>query len=255
MKIKSLKDAPTPNKLGIPSRTWIGAAFSVLYVGLLISLLFWRSKDIAALELNLLGDFVAGAVGPMAFLWLVLGYLQQGDELKQNTEALKLQADELANSVEQQRKLVELTRQQIEEERRRARLEIARHKKASKPKFLTKILDFQIEDSGDLHLDISLKNVGAPCSHVRVRSGVQSVSAQLSPTDSESQNRTIVVLSRGPNPLESADIFISYLDSAGGTGTQSIWINSYTDEDGPHFTVGGEDDSRVWEHALSAARD
>lgn len=252
MKDKKLRSS---DNWGTQSRTDIGVAISVIYAGLLISLVIWRWSEIAKLDLNELGDFAAGAFGPIAILWLVLGYFQQGDELKQNTDALQLQANELANSVEQQRKLVELTRKQIEEERRRARLEIARHKEASKPKFVTKILDFQTEGSGDLHLDISLKNVGGPCSHVRLRPDVQSVSATLSPTDSESQNRTIVVFSHGPNPLESVVIFISYLDSAGGTGTQRIWINSYADEDGWDFTVSGEDDLRVWEHALSAARD
>lgn len=45
--------------------------------------------------LNEFGDFIAGAFAPLAFLWLVLGYYQQGKELQQNTAALQLQADEL----------------------------------------------------------------------------------------------------------------------------------------------------------------
>lgn len=60
--------------------------------------------------LNELGDFIAGAFAPLAFFWLVRGYYQQGKELKQNTEALRLQADELKNSVEQQKLLQETTR-------------------------------------------------------------------------------------------------------------------------------------------------
>jgi len=58
------------------------------------------------LTLNELGDFLAGTMAPLAIFWLVLGFLQQGDELKQNTEALKLQAEELRQSVEQQKELV-----------------------------------------------------------------------------------------------------------------------------------------------------
>ncbi|WP_398493349.1 hypothetical protein [Variovorax sp.] len=78
-------------------------------------------------KLNEWGDFVAGFSAPLAFLWLVLGYRQQGRELNNNTQmldlqtkelaqstaALKLQADELKNSVEQQTLLVEATREQI----------------------------------------------------------------------------------------------------------------------------------------------
>ncbi|NAO52177.1 hypothetical protein EZZ79_20770 [Pseudomonas syringae] len=61
----------------------------------------------------------------MAFLWLVLRYLQQGDglrlstralelqadELRQGTEALLLQAQELKNSVEQQSIMAAATQQ------------------------------------------------------------------------------------------------------------------------------------------------
>ena len=50
-------------------------------------------------ELNEVGDFLAGVFAPLAFFWLVRGYYQQGEELRQNTQALKMQSDELANSV------------------------------------------------------------------------------------------------------------------------------------------------------------
>lgn len=57
-----------------------------------------------AMPLNELGDFFAGVFSPLAFLFLYLGYKQQGKELKQNTEALKLQAQELSNLVKEQEK-------------------------------------------------------------------------------------------------------------------------------------------------------
>ena len=46
-------------------------------------------------KLNEWGDFFAGFFAPMAFFWLVLGYMQQGEELKHSTEALRPQAEEL----------------------------------------------------------------------------------------------------------------------------------------------------------------
>ena len=66
-----------------------------------------------AMRPNEWGDFLAGSFGPVAFLWLVLGFIQQGHELKQNGEALRLQADELKNSVEQHKDLVAATREQV----------------------------------------------------------------------------------------------------------------------------------------------
>nr|WP_010591225.1 hypothetical protein [Acinetobacter bereziniae] len=47
------------------------------------------------LSSNELGDFLAGSFAPLAFLFLYLGYKQQGIELKQNTKALIMQAEEL----------------------------------------------------------------------------------------------------------------------------------------------------------------
>jgi hypothetical protein len=49
-------------------------------------------------SLNEFGDFVAGAFAPLAFFWLVRGFYQQGKGLKQNSEALNIQAQELQKS-------------------------------------------------------------------------------------------------------------------------------------------------------------
>lgn len=80
----------------------IGAISTLLYLILLGGLAGIRFEELKSLPLNSLGDFLAGAFTPVAFLWLVLGFLQQGQELRQGTEALLLQAQELRHSVEQQ---------------------------------------------------------------------------------------------------------------------------------------------------------
>jgi hypothetical protein len=81
---------------------WICLWVSVLYCG-------WGPAS--DMVLNEWGDFLAGVSAPLAFLWLVIGYFQQGDELGLNTKALKqqeralqLQVEELKQSVEQQNK-------------------------------------------------------------------------------------------------------------------------------------------------------
>lgn len=84
----------------------VGVWVSGLYVGLLCIYAFMQRCEVMAMTPNEAGDALAGAASPLAFFWLVLGYLQQGDELKQNTHALRLQAEELKNSVEQQRQMV-----------------------------------------------------------------------------------------------------------------------------------------------------
>lgn len=74
------------------------------------------------LSLNELGDFLAGIFAPVAFFWLILGYIQQGKQLDQNTQALEqqeqalqLQIKEMRETVQQQGELVLLQKQQNED--------------------------------------------------------------------------------------------------------------------------------------------
>jgi hypothetical protein len=80
----------------------IGTVITLLYLGIGGYFVSGRSAELQQLPLNELGDFMGGAFGPMAILWLVLGFFQQGEELRQNTRALHLQAEELRESVNQQ---------------------------------------------------------------------------------------------------------------------------------------------------------
>ncbi len=70
--------------------------------------------DIKPMGINELGDFLAGVFGPLALIWVVLGFLQQGHELKASSDALNLQAEELKNSVKAQSELSEATQKQLE---------------------------------------------------------------------------------------------------------------------------------------------
>ena len=72
-----------------------------------LALTFWYLSffgvdfnKIKALEPNALGDFLAGTFAPLGFILLILGYML-------NTSALKIQAQELRNSVQEQQALVE----------------------------------------------------------------------------------------------------------------------------------------------------
>ena len=90
------------------------------------------------LEPNEVGDFLAGVFSPLAFLWLVLGYFQQGQELRQNNKALELQAMELHNSVKQQEKMVEVTKSQLDAEIENIQHQRAMWQKSIEPRILVK---------------------------------------------------------------------------------------------------------------------
>lgn len=66
----------------------------------------FNAHNFMKLELNAKGDFLAGVFAPLAFLWLVYGYFQQGRELR-------LQVQELKNNVTQQAALVSFQQQEI----------------------------------------------------------------------------------------------------------------------------------------------
>ena len=85
---------------------WIGICGTLAWAIIIALLLTLNVNPLLSLRPNELGDFLAGAVAPLAFLWLVVTVFQQHRELKLNTKALQLQAEELKNQVEETRALV-----------------------------------------------------------------------------------------------------------------------------------------------------
>ena len=101
----------------ISALSTIGIILTIIYGLFLFYLVQPKLSCLGSMSLNNIGDFLAGAFGPLAIFWLILGFLQQGKELKQSTEVLKLQAKELNDSVEQQKELVSLSKEQIDSTR------------------------------------------------------------------------------------------------------------------------------------------
>lgn len=95
--------------------------------GLIMGWLSWKS-----LELNELGDFLAGAFGPLAIFWLVLGFFQQSKELRNNVNALHLQSTELEKAATQQKLLAEANERiaNFEDHRWKFQFEVERRKLA-----------------------------------------------------------------------------------------------------------------------------
>lgn len=159
-------------------RTKIAVVITVIYLVAFSLITGWRFKEVLELPLNEIGDFLAGAFGPLALAWLVFGYFQQGDELRQGTEALRIQGDELKNSVEQQHRIAEISLQALEFERE-VRVEQEKRLRASLRPILTL-------DGGDPKLvedvwmiECNLVNDGAKIFDVQVYVVVDGVSEYL----------------------------------------------------------------------------
>ena len=77
------------------------------------------------LRVERMGSFLEGAFAPLAFLWLVIGYFLQKKELRQNTEAMKMQFVEIQKSAEQAVLQAEATARSELHQRRESLLKLA----------------------------------------------------------------------------------------------------------------------------------
>ena len=80
---------------------WVIVGLTIFYI---VAILFFRFNDawelLKAGNLNELGDFLAGFFTPLAFGWLVYGYLQQSKELRLQREELSLTRNQLGKQTE-----------------------------------------------------------------------------------------------------------------------------------------------------------
>ena len=80
---------------------WVTSGVSVLYIAII---LFLRGSDAWRLlttgDLNELGDFFAGFFTPLAFGWLIYGYLLQSTELSLQRKELELTRAQLGKQTE-----------------------------------------------------------------------------------------------------------------------------------------------------------
>lgn len=142
-----------------------GIRASIAWLTIAVLFLAVCAKWDERLAPNAWGDLFAGIAAPLAFLWLVLGFLQQGKELRISSEALRMQAEELRASVEQQKQLVEATREQvlatINDQRQRQLAE----ERARRAEFVFRPTSV-IGASDGLTVDLEVTNVGAVATNI-----------------------------------------------------------------------------------------
>ena len=137
------------------NRTSVALTVTALWIVGALIYAYQMKGAFIAMTPSQFAEFLAGAFSPLAFLWLIFGYMQQGQELEQNTEALMLQAAELKQSAEQQRHLVEVTREQLAEERAYYKEERERMKAAAEPVFLIGQDGAQLPGAPDRYIRIA----------------------------------------------------------------------------------------------------
>ncbi|WP_460111277.1 hypothetical protein [Pseudomonas sp. S3_H04] len=201
-----------------------GALGTVVYLILIAMTVFFKFDGFINLGLNELGDFLAGVFGPIAFLWLVLGFLQQGRELKLSSDALRLQADELRASVEQQSHLVDAQK-----------LSLENHERSLDPLLMLQSIKGAHDEEGEFYFQFKVINKGAYCEDVVINVSSEDFEFSLTPEPLYDDTYTTFVLS-----AESSDrvsVTITYRRISGNIGVQKFQLHKSTHEDASWYAI------------------
>lgn len=196
-------------------RVGIWATVAYLLVAFVYAIFVWR--NLLDLDPSEFATFVAGVFSPLAFLWLVLGFFQQGQELRQSSKALWLQGEELKNSVEQQSKLVDVSREQLDFERERITAQMAEGRVRAQP-------NLKIDGGGSMTggptsmlMSFWILNRGPSCNDCEVSWKDKVVMRE--PLMETSKKRDFNVEIHASEDEGDAPLTVTYTDGLGNAGT------------------------------------
>jgi hypothetical protein len=198
------------------NRAKIASSISVAWIGGAVAVMAMNWDELNALKLNEAGDFLAGVVAPLAFLWLIVGYFQQGDELKQNTEALRLQAEELKHAVKEYAQLNATNLRHLDLQLTEINERKLKEQAALKLRLLLASTEEWSRGVGVLGIKFNIKNVGHEALRATFHPENKDISIHLSGqhTISREQEFPLYVNSDDCTP-RSRKILISYTNGAG----------------------------------------
>jgi hypothetical protein len=145
---------------------------TAIWVSGCAAIVFLKWDSALSLQLNAWGVFLGTLTAPLALFWLVIGYFQQGEELRLNTKALQAQQEALMRRMaetallpkysEQQAKASELLEPLNKQEAGKGK---SRERMAAQPRFFAKggrqsgrSIETTVENSGAEILEISISS-------------------------------------------------------------------------------------------------
>ena len=201
------------------SLEWWAPYLTALYIGGAALIMGAKFDDLLTLKLNEIGDLAAGIFGPIAFLWLILGYLQQGRELKASTDALKLQAQELNSSVTQQEMMV------ASQER-----SLINYENSVEPLFKALVVHTGWDGDG-FYCSVSLENSGEYCELISVDLHAKSGASNSISLDPLFAGDLITFRFYDLNEFEDFQVTVDYTARSGIKNSQSFDMRTYYDHE------------------------
>ena len=168
----------------INTRTRITFVLTGIWIVVAVSYIYADWSQVQGLNAISISALLSAVVMPLAFLWLVVGYFQQAEELRQTAGALRKQVDLLEQQVQGTKSLVlvavrqtEATLRMVQLERRKFEEEAKTRIRAAQPQF---VLDQGMRQprAGSMRLH----NVGAPASNMAIITGDPAIKASIQPS-------------------------------------------------------------------------
>lgn len=200
----------------------VGWYATALYLGGLICVMAARHEDLFKLDLNELGDFLAGAFGPLAFAWLVLGFIQQGRELKLSSEALQIQAEELKNSVSQ---YADMAKSQ--------KTSVINYENAVEPLLKLSCLDSGWSE-GEFYCRLNIENLGDYCETLNVVLYAGSQNIDSKEMHSLFSGESCSYAFEGMSEWQEFSVRIYYISRVGRSNMQAFLVESAYDQADEH---------------------
>lgn len=193
--------------------TIVGLVLSTIWLLVMFVLINWKFESVGAMDLNEIGDFLAGVTAPLALLWLVIGYFQQGKEISQNTKALKLQVEETAQLARNAERQAAATEQMAILNKTQYETEEAREHALSQPLLISSGGTTSQGSASKTHL----QNKGGPVTNIEIKSDAP-YSINFSPVQAldEDQKATLTIAPELGNSLQYPINFeLHYTDAVG----------------------------------------
>lgn len=229
----------------------LGLTVTAAYLGWGAEQVVDRFLLVQEMPLNEIGDALAGFFAPLAFLWLVLGYHQQGREMRQNTRALNLQEEalqrqvgEMQQSVRAQKLIYAVAEEQVDLARQTAEMQMATMIKRCQPIFQVIAGRLSNHSQDPRRFSVRLENLGRRATMAYIECSEDENSAEhtggmpQSILDAESHVAAMLRLKEGQT---SGEFSIHYVDELGENRFQKFNVTLL--EDGHRYLPVKIDDS------------